>query len=218
MNRKEETSTREELANFISHLTGALMSALALALMVRYSLLHGQTIQLVSTIVYGVSLIVLYGSSSTAHYLPPGKSKDLFFNIDRIAIYVLIAGTYTPLALITLAGPTGWIIFGIEWGIALSGSLFILVRPGNPSSGVNGFYVFSYVFMGWLILLAIVPLTTTLPLMGVLWIIWGGVCYSLGILFYKVWRFPYHHLVWHLLVMAGSICHFFAIFYYVIRS
>jgi hemolysin III len=145
-----------------------------------------------------------------------GKAKDLFFNIDRIAIYILIAGTYTPIALLILHGTMGWVIFGIEWGLAIVGTVMILSRPGDYKTGVNTFYVVSYAVMGWLILIAIVPVMNTLPLMGTLWILIGGVCYSLGILFFKVIKFPYHHLVWHMLVLAGTISHFFAVFFYMI--
>ncbi len=156
----------EELANAISHLSGGLLAVAGLVLMVYYSVLHGTSLHVVSTSVFGGSMIVLYFSSTLTHILPMGKAKDFFFNFDRIAIYLLIAGTYTPIALITLNGPLGWIIFGIEWGFAVIGTLMILSRPGDYKTGVNTFYVVSYALMGWLILIAIVPVIKTLPAHG----------------------------------------------------
>ena len=216
MEKNIKFSRKEELANAISHFSGALLAVAGLVLMVRFSIMYGNGWHVVSTSVFGASMIVLYLSSTLTHILPMGKAKDLFFNIDRIAIYILIAGTYTPIALLTLHGPMGWVIFGIEWGLAIVGTVMILSRPGDYKTGVNTFYVLSYAVMGWLILIAIVPVMNTLPLMGTLWILIGGVCYSVGILFFKVIKFPYHHLVWHMLVLAGTISHFFAVFFYMI--
>jgi hemolysin III len=209
-------SKREELANALSHFAGALLAVMALVLLVTYSNTHGNIWHIVSTSIYGATLVILYTSSTITHLLPSGKSKDLFFNIDRIAIYMLIAGTYTPIALVALNGTLGWVIFGVEWGFAIAGTWMILTRPGDYDTGVNTFFVISYALMGWLILLAIVPVIKALPLMGSIWILIGAFCYSLGILFFKFIRFPYHHLVWHLLVLAGSISHFFAVFFYII--
>ncbi len=204
------------MANAVSHLTGALLAIVALVLMVHQSARHGDSWHVVSSAVFGTSMIVLYLSSTLTHILPMGRTKDWFFNFDRIAIYFLIAGTYTPIALITLNGPLGWVIFGIEWGLALTGTILILRKPGDFNTGVNAFYIISYAAMGWLILIAIVPVMRLLPLMGSLWILIGGLCYTLGIVFFKLVRFPYHHLVWHLLVLAGTVSHFFAVFFYII--
>jgi hemolysin III len=184
--------------------------------MVYRSSAHGDSWHVVSSAIFGASMIVLYLSSTLTHILPMGRTKDRFFNFDRIAIYFLIAGTYTPIALITLSGPLGWVIFGIEWGLAFTGTFLILRKPGDFNTGVNVFYVISYAVMGWMILIAIVPVFRLLPLMGSLWILIGGLCYTLGIVFFKILRFPYHHLVWHLLVLAGTISHFFAVFFYIL--
>ena len=216
MEKNIKFSRGEELANAISHFSGALLAVVGLVLMVHFSIVNGNGWHVVSTSIFGSSMIVLYISSTMTHILPMGRAKDRFFNFDRIAIYLLIAGTYTPIALLTLHGPLGWVIFGIEWGLAIVGTLMILTRPGDYNTGVNTFYVVSYAVMGWLILIAIVPILNTLPLMGTLWILIGGVCYTLGILFFKVIKFPYHHLVWHMLVLAGTISHFFAVFFYMI--
>ncbi|NOR34653.1 MAG: hemolysin III family protein [Bacteroidales bacterium] len=216
MEKNIKFSRGEELANAISHFSGALLAVAGLILMLHFSIVNGNAWHVVSTSVFGASMIVLYISSTMTHILPMGRAKDRFFNFDRIAIYLLIAGTYTPIALITLNGPLGWVIFGIEWGLALLGTIMILSRPGDFNTGVSTFYVVSYAVMGWLMLIAIVPIMNTLPLMGTMWILIGGLCYTLGILFFKLIKFPYHHLVWHLLVLAGSISHFFAVFFYMI--
>ena len=216
MEKNIKFSRGEELANAISHFSGALLAVAGLILMLHFSIVNGNAWHVVSTSVFGASMIVLYLSSTMTHILPMGRAKDRFFNFDRIAIYLLIAGTYTPIALITLNGPLGWVIFGIEWGLALLGTIMILSRPGDFNTGVSTFYVVSYAVMGWLMLIAIVPIMNTLPLMGTMWILIGGLCYTLGILFFKLIKFPYHHLVWHLLVLAGSISHFFAVFFYMI--
>lgn len=207
---------KEEIANGISHLVGALLAIAGLILMVYYSLKNGNAWHVVSTSIFGSSMVVLYLSSTFTHLLPSGKIKDFFFNMDRIAIYLLIAGTYTPIALVTLHGTLGWVIFGLEWGIALTGILLIIFKPGDYDTGVNIYYVISYAIMGWLILIAIVPVIKTLPFMGWFWIILGGILYSIGILFFKLASFRYHHLVWHLLVIFGNLSHFFAVFFYVI--
>ncbi len=216
MEKNIKFSRGEELANAISHFSGALLAVVGLVLMVHFSIVNGNGWHVVSTSIFGTSMIVLYISSTMTHILPMGRAKDRFFNFDRIAIYLLIAGTYTPIALITLHGPLGWVIFGIEWGLAIVGTLMILTRPGDYNTGVSTFYVVSYAVMGWLMLIAIVPIMNTLPLMGTLWILIGGVCYTIGILFFKVIKFPYHHLVWHMFVLAGTVSHFFAVFFYMI--
>jgi len=207
----------EELANAISHLTGALLSVAALIIMLVYADRNGNAWHVTSVAVFGAALILLYLSSSMNHILRPGKLKDFFFNFDQVAIFILIAGTYTPVSLIVLKGTIlGWVIFGIEWSLALTGIILKIRKPARFESGVNLFYIISYIIMGWLILIAIVPVIHNLPVMGWLWIFIGGICYSLGIVFFKIARFRYHHLIWHLLVIAGSLSHFFAVFFYMI--
>jgi hemolysin III len=206
----------EELANAISHLVGALLGIAALVLMVIYSSRVGTTWHIVSTAVFGSTLVILYLSSMFTHWLPSGRTREFFFTMDQVAIFMLIAGTYTPIALISLHGPFGWVIFGIEWGLALIGIILKLLRPVRYSEGVGLYNVILYVSMGWLVLIALAPLIRKLPLMGWLWIIIGGLFYSAGIYFFRVARFRYAHLVWHLMVLAGSISHFTAIFFYII--
>jgi hemolysin III len=206
----------EELANALSHLAGALLGVAALVLMVVYSSKNGTVWHVVSTSIFGATLVILYLSSMFTHWLPQGRSKEMFFTLDQIAIFMLIAGTYTPIALISLHGPFGWVIFGIEWGLAIIGITLKLLKPVTYKTGVGLFNIILYASMGWLFLIAMVPIIKVLPFMGWMWIIIGGLCYSAGIYFFRVAKFRYSHLVWHLLVLAGSVSHFIAVFFYII--
>ena len=209
-------SHSEELANALSHLTGAVLAAAGLVLMVVYSTLNGNAWHVVSTSIFGGSMLILYTSSTFNHWLKPGKGKEFFFNFDQVAIFLLIAGTYTPLTLVLIRSPLGWTIFGLEWGLAILGISIKLMRPTAFESGVNYFFIFLYALMGWMLLIGIGTIARAISPMGLAWIFIGGACYTMGILFYKKIQFPYHHLVWHLFVIAGSISHFFAIFYHII--
>jgi len=216
MEKNLRFSKGEELANAVSHLVGALLSVAGLVIMLVYASRNGNAWHVVSVAIFGATLILLYLSSSFNHILKPGRVKDFFFNFDQIAIFLLIAGTYTPVSLIVLHGPIGWIIFSLEWALALTGIGIKVWKPAKFESGVNLFYIITYVIMGWMIIFTIVPVVRTLPVMGWLWILIGGVCYSVGIIFFKLTKFRYHHLVWHMLVIAGSLSHFFAVFFYMI--
>jgi len=209
-------SKKEEMANALSHFAGALLGTAGLVLLAVKAARHGDGIHLVSSVVFGVSMIILYLSSTMTHYLEQGKVKNFFFSLDKIAIYLLIAGTYTPLALVTIQGALGWTIFGIEWTAAAVGSFLVLRNPVNFEKGVGTFTVFIYAAMGWLILIAIVPVIRNLPTAGWMLILLGGAFYSTGIYFYKKCSFTYHHLVWHLLVIAGTTAHFLAIYLFVL--
>ncbi len=208
----------EETANAISHLAGAVLSAAALVVMIVFSALRGNAWHIVSTSVYGVTLVLLYFSSGMAHALKEGKAKDLFFVFDKISIFLLIAGTYTPLSLVILHGTFGWVIFGLEWGMAIMGIVLTFTSVGKSVTRVNYIFLALYVAMGWLMIIAIVPIFKSMPVAGGLWILGGGLCYTLGIIFYAKVQFLYHHLIWHLFVIAGSIAHFIAIFNYVIPA
>jgi len=215
-NIKNKYTKSEELANALSHLTGAGLATAGLVLMVVFSAIRGDAWHVVSTSVFGATLILLYLSSGLMHALNEGKAKLLFLTFDRIAIFLLIAGTYTPLTLVILRGPLGWTIFGLEWAMATAGIILTFTKHAKPDRRVNYLFVALYVIMGWLLIIAIVPITRSLSLTGILWILTGGICYSVGVFFYAKGKFRYHHLVWHLLVIAGSIAHFFAIFFHVI--
>lgn len=205
-------SRKEEVANAVTHGIGAALSIAALVILIVFATLKGSPWHVVSFTVYGVSMLLLYISSTLVHGFRDGKAKDLFEIFDHSAIYLFIAGTYTPLMLIVVKGVLGWSIFGIVWGIAILGCAF-------KAYFVKRFLFMStifYILMGWLIVVAWEPLTTNMASGGIILLAIGGLMYTLGTIFY-VWRgFPFHHAVWHLFVLAGSILHFFMILFYVL--
>lgn len=207
---------QEETANWLSHFAGAILASAGLTLMIVASALRGNAWHIVSTAIFGSTMVVLYFSSAVAHGLPAGRLKQLFFVIDQAAIFLLIAGTYTPLALVALHGPLGWVLFGLQWAMAITGIILKVLRPNRVEAGARLTDIIIYAAMGWMLLIALIPIIKALPLMGFLWILIGGACYSFGIIFYRKAKFKHAHLVWHLMVLAGSISHFFAIFFYVI--
>jgi hemolysin III len=214
--KKREFSHREELANAISHLTGTVLAIAGLILMLMYTVTKGNAWHIVTTVVFGSSMIILYLSSTFTHWLKPGKAKDFFFNLDQIAIYLLIAGTYTPITLVAIKGVFGWIMFGIEWGMALAGIIYRIRRPNKYDEGVKLFNVILYALMGCVFLFFIIPVLRLISMPAIIWISIGGAFYMLGILFFRFTRLRYNHLIWHLFVVAGSISHFVAIFFYIL--
>ncbi len=220
MNRFRQLSTKnheqftvgEEIANSVSHGIGALLSISALVLLVVFSAIRGSAIHIVSTAIYGSTLMILYGISTLYHALTRTRAKKVFKILDHSSIYLLIAGTYTPFTLVTLQGTLGWTIFGVIWGLAALGIL------------MKGFWFERYIFlstmiyvaMGWLIVVAFQPLVESLPHIGVVFLVIGGVLYTAGTLFYLVPLFKFHHLVWHLFVLGGSLFHFLCVFFFVI--
>jgi hemolysin III len=213
---KKRFTNQEDLANALSHFAGAILSVAALFVMVVRSAPGGNVWHIVSSSVFGLSMVILYSSSSIAHWLKEGKLKNYFFTLDQIAIFILIAGTYTPLSLIALHGTTGWIVFGIEWGLAITGIIRLLSRRNSFESGVGFFDIFIYVGMGWLILAVSGEVLKALPFMGFIWIVIGGLFYTIGVIFFKIAKFRFHHLVWHLMVIGGTLSHFIAIFFYIL--
>jgi hemolysin III len=213
---KRRFSDKEDIANAISHTAGAILSVAALVLMVVYSSLRGNVWHVVSSSIFGFSMIFLYTSSSVAHWLSEGKRKDTFFTLDQIAIFVLIAGTYTPLSLIALHGTLGWVIFGIEWGLAFVGIVRLLARKNNFESGVGIIDILIYIGMGWLVIIVSGAVLKTVPIPGFIWIIIGGLFYTIGVVFFKITKFRFHHLIWHLLVIGGTVSHFIAVFFYIL--
>jgi len=206
----------EDIANAISHLAGTLLSVAGLVLMVVFAAIHGNGWHIVSASIFGTSMIFLYFCSTLAHWLPEGNSKDRFFILDQAAIYILIAGTYTPLSLVALHGALGWTVFAIEWSMALLGIIRLVTRTARFEDGVGLADILIYVIMGWFVVLVSGPVLRSLSLMGYLWIIAGGIFYTSGVIFFRFTRFRYSHLIWHLMVIAGSAAHFTAIFFYVI--
>jgi|SRR5699024_9781710 len=205
-------SNKEEIAHAITHGLGALLSIVALIFLIMFASIQSDTVLIVSVIVFGSTMLLMYTSSTLVHSLPIGKGKNIFLIIDHAAIYFFIAGTYTPLLLSTIEGAIGWTLFGIVWGMALLGTIlqvFFVKRFVMLSTLV-------YILMGWLIVFAWRPLVDSLHVNGVILLVIGGLIYTCGAIFYLWKQVPYHHVIWHLFVVAGSALHFFAILFYVI--
>lgn len=205
-------SKKEEIAHAITHGLGALLSIAALVLLIVFASIHGGPLLIVSVTIFGSTMLLMYIASTLVHSLPTGKGKSVFLIIDHASIYFFIAGTYTPLLLLTIQGTIGWTLFGIVWGLAIIGTVLKVFF-------VKKFIVLStlfYILMGWLIVFAWGPLTDSLHPNGIILLIAGGIIYTVGAIFYVWKRIPYHHVIWHLFVIGGSALHFFAILFYVI--
>ncbi|AIQ13382.1 PAQR family membrane homeostasis protein TrhA [Paenibacillus durus] len=205
-------SRKEEVANAITHGIGAILSVAALILLIVFSSMWGTAWHVVSFSIYGTTMLLLYLNSTIVHSLKEGKLKDLFEFFDHSSIYLFIAGTYTPFLLVAIRGTLGWSLFGVIWGIAFFGVLF-------KAFFTKKFLFMStifYIAMGWLIVIAWAPLTATVAEGGMALLMAGGILYTLGTIFY-VWRaFPFHHAVWHVFVLLGSVTHFFAVLLYLL--
>ena len=200
-----------ERFNSITHLIGTVLAIIATSVAVTIAALHSGARATTAIAIYGGMLIVLYLSSTLYHSLR-GRAKQIFRVFDHTSIYLLIAGTYTPFTLITLRGRLGWWLFGIVWTLALLGVAKDVFFHGR----FRGVSIALYFLMGWLIVAAIAPLRAALPVAGIAWLVAGGVCYTAGIIFFaQSKRIAHMHGVWHLCVMAGSICHYIAVLRYV---
>lgn len=204
-------SHREEVASLLTHALGTLLSVVALVAMLALS--DGEPLKIVSSAVFGTSLILLYASSTLYHFFTSARWKAHFQSLDHACIYLLIAGSYTPITLITLRGATGWWLFGVVWALAILGVLIKTLGKGKKSHWIS---TALYLAMGWLILFAFAPLVRNLPMPGVWWLVAGGFTYSFGIVFYAWNRLPFNHAIWHLFVMGGSSCHVLAVARYVL--
>lgn len=200
-------SLGEEIANSVSHGIGFLVALAATPWLVGSALERGSMAYVVGVSVFAATLMLMYLTSTLYHAFPGSRAKQLFRILDHNAIFLLIAGTYTPIVLGVLAGAWGWTLFGLVWGLATAGIILKSV------SGHKYHYVslIIYVAMGWLVLIAAKPLMDSMPLAGVLWLLAGGCFYTGGILFYRAKHVPYAHFIWHLFVAAGTVCHFIAI-------
>jgi hemolysin III len=201
----------EEIANAISHGLGFLLAIASLPILVVMATRHGTAVNIVAVTVFSVTMMLLYLSSTLYHAVPEGKVKDFLGRVDHAAIYLFIAGSYTPFALGVLNGRWGWALFGAVWAMAAAGiavKLLNLLKHPLWSTGL-------YVAMGWSALLAAGPLIHAMPTAGLLWLLAGGVAYTLGaIVFIFDSRARYMHFAWHLFVLAGTTCHFFAALWY----
>jgi hemolysin III len=176
--------------------------------------LHGDVWQIVSFSIFGASLIILYGASTLYHIAKKPVLRNKLNIIDHASIYILIAGTYTPFTLVTLKGTIGWVIFGISWGLALTGIILKLFFTGK----YDLISTIMYVFMGWVIVFAIKPLIDHLPFEGLLWLFAGGISYTIGAILYSINKIKFNHAIFHILVLIGSFCHFVSVFFYVLPS
>lgn len=202
----------EERINIVSHAMGLLFSAVGVVFLVVKAASYGTTIHIVSVAVFGASLVALYAASSFYHSATNPAVRKTLRTVDHAAIYVLIAGTYTPFALVTLGGAIGWTIFGVAWGLALTGIALKLFFTGR----FNHLSTAMYVFMGWMIVFAIKPLIASLASDGLAWLGAGGISYTVGALVYSIKKIPFGHAAFHILVVLGSACHFVAVYYFVL--
>ena len=200
----------EEIANSVSHGIGLLAALIAFPILVSSALNRGDPAGIAGAAVFATTMVLLYVASTLFHALPPNRAKRVFQILDHSAIYLLIAGTYTPFTLGVLRGVWGWTLFGLVWGLAVVGTVF------KAFGGVRytTFSTWVYLAMGWLVLIAIEPVWTLVPTWGLFWLVSGGIAYTAGTVFFMAERIRYFHFVWHLFVVLGTTCHFVAVLRY----
>ena len=215
MKKKEDInhySPIEEKINIISHAVGFVLSIVALVFLVRYASIYGNAWHIVSFSIFGVSLMVLYASSTVYHSAKNPQFRRKMRIVDHASIYILIAGTYTPFTLVTLHGVTGWVLFGVTWGMAVTGIILKFFHTGKYDS----ISTLMYVFMGWIIVFAIKPLINNLSSEGLFWLVAGGMAYTTGAILYSINKIKFNHAIFHLFVLIGSVCHFISVYFYVL--
>jgi len=203
----------EEKINIMSHAVGFILSIVALVLLVSHASINGNAWHIVSFSVFGVSLMVLYAASTVYHSAKNPSFRKKMRIVDHAAIYILIAGTYTPFTLVTLNGFTGWLVFGITWGMAVTGITLKLFFTGK----YDAISTLMYVFMGWIIVFAIKPLIENLASEGLYWLVAGGMAYTTGAILYSIKKIKFNHAIFHVFVLAGSFCHFVAVYFYILQ-
>lgn len=202
----------EEKLNVISHGFGLILSVIALFLLVGYAIKEGTFWHIISFAIYGASLVILYTASTLYHYVQEPKLRYKLNIFDHAAIYILIAGSYTPFTINVMDGKLGWTLFGIVWGIALIGvtlKLFFTGKYGKIST-------IAYILMGWLGIFGLESLIANLPLEAVVWLIAGGISYTIGAILYSIKAIKFNHAIFHVFVLLGSVCHFMSVFLYVL--
>src|SRR5271168_3626596 len=193
---------------------GLALSVAGCAVLVTLAALRGNAWHIVACSVYGATLVCLYAASTVYHSVRGRRLKRVLRVMDHSSIFLLIAGTYTPFALVSLRGAWGWSLFGVVWGLSLVGILFkvwFVDRVPIASTVV-------YVLMGWLVVIAVKPVLALVPLAAILWLAAGGLLYTAGVAFFAWERLPYHHAVWHVFVLGGSVCHYIAVLWYVVPA
>lgn len=205
-------SVAEEIMNSLSHGAGVIFGIFALLLLVLKSVQMDDTLRVVSFSIYGASIIALFLASTLYHAIPFPRAKSVLKLVDHCAIYLLIAGTYTPFLLLTLGDRVGAVLMVIIWGLAVAGIVFKVFFIGR----YQAISLVTYLAMGWLALFAAYELVAKMPWNGVMLLLAGGIIYSLGTIFFAVRRIPFNHAIWHLFVLGGCVCHFLAVYFYVL--
>jgi len=198
---------RHELANSVTHGAGLALSVAGCAVIVTLAALRGNAWHIVACSVYGATLVCLYAASTVYHSVSSRRVKRVMRILDHSAIYLLIAGTYTPFTLVSMRGGWGWTLFGLVWGLAIAGIVFKVwfVEHFPIASTIV------YLAMGWLAVVAVKPVLAMLPVAGIVWLVAGGLLYTAGVGFFAWQKLPYHHAIWHLFVIGGSVCHYIAV-------
>ncbi len=208
----KDYSVAEEIAHAITHGVGLLLSIAALVTLVVFATSRGDAWHIVSVSIYGATLVLLYTASTFYHALTKPRAKSVFRILDHAAIYLLIAGTYTPFALVNLRGGWGWTLFGLVWGLAALG----VVLEATAKQRFRILSIALYLGLGWIAAIAVKPLLHSVESRGIVLLVAGGLAYTGGVAFYGWRRLRYHHAVWHMFVLVGSLFHFFAVLFYVI--
>ena len=197
----------EEIPNTATHGLGAALAIGGTVALIVHAASSSDPWRIVSYSVFGVTMILLYAASAIYHAMPPGRAKNAFKMIDHLAIFVLIAGTYTPFTLVPLRGPVGWTVFGVIWGMAVAGIVLKIFTIGK----YRKLSTLVYIVMGWTVIGAVRPLIRSVPPETLVWLAAGGLSYTFGTVFYLSKRLPYAHAVWHLFVLGGTVSHFIAV-------
>jgi hemolysin III len=205
-------SEEEELANRLTHSLAAAISLVGIVFLVTAASRTGDPYRIISSVIFCGSLTIFYIISTLYHTIRSPKSRYVFRVLDHAGIYLVIAGTYTPFTLVSLRESSGWVLFGVVWGLAIAGVIFKSFMTHRLAFLAPVFYI----ALGWLIVVDLEGLLTLVPIKGVLWLVAGGLFYTVGIIFYAIDRIPYNHAIWHVFVIAGSLCHYFSILWYVI--
>ena len=207
---RRKPSPAEEMANSISHGLGLVASLAAAPVLLITAMKAGGVSTVFGAAVFAVTMVSLYLASTLYHTLPETRGKNFFRILDHAAIFLLIAGTYTPFTLGVMRGPWGWTLLGLIWTMAVIG----LILKAVPATRYSRVSIVLYVLMGWLAVIAARPILLQVPLPGILWIVAGGLAYTGGLVFFGMHRLRFNHLIWHLFVIVGTVCHFFAVLWY----
>ena len=206
-------SIGEEVANSVSHGIGLVLALAAFPVLVIAALRRGNVSEIVGATVFATTVVLLYSTSMLFHAFPHNRAKRVLQVLDHSAIYLLIAGTYTPFTLGVLRGAWGWTLFGLVWGLAVIGTV-LKSLGGVRFTAVS---TWAYLAMGWLVIVAVKPMLNAVPVPGLLWLLAGGLSYTFGVVFFHYdYRMRYAHFIWHLFVVLGSVCHFVAVFWYAV--